>query len=83
MAWYWYVGWGVAHGVFIFDLWLDRTGRRTISEYVWDVKLPGTVMYVASVAVLNGFFWGVAAGVVAGFLTGWLMGHFSPRKKSR
>lgn len=73
----WYIGYGLAHILFLVDLCLETSKRKTISRYVRNGPIPSYVFYITSIAAFNATFWLVSpmsAGLALGF---WLLGHFS------
>lgn len=73
----WYIGYGLAHVLFLVDLYLEISKRKTISRYVHNGPISNSVFYVASIVAFNATFWlvsPVSAGLALGF---WLLGHFS------
>lgn len=73
----WYIGYGLVHVLFLVDLYLEISKRKTLSRYVCNGPIPSSVFYVASIAAFNATFWLVSpasAGLALGF---WLLGHFS------
>jgi len=77
MAWYWWVFLGLSIGVFVLDLVLELTGRRTISEIVEDLPIPNWVWYALSGAGYVVVFLLMGPAIAALCLAFWLFGHFS------
>ena len=72
-----WVAYAIVHAVFVYDFWLDQTGRETLSEKVWDLPYPDWVPYVASLSALNAIFFLASPELSGLFLAAWLLGHWS------
>ena len=73
----WYVGYGIAGVVIAFDAYLEFSGKKSLSEYVWDAPIPNWIWYVGALVGLNLVFWLVSPVTAAMCLGFWLVGHFS------
>ena len=72
-----FVYYGVAHAVFAYDLYLDQTGRKTLTDRVFDLDIPNWTFYAVSLVGFNLCFWLGSPELSGVFLAAWLLGHFS------
>jgi len=77
MKWYWFVLYGLAGAVMIFDFVLELKGKKTLSEYVWQSSIPNWLWYILILVLLNAIFWFVSPWVAGLVLLGSLLGHFA------
>jgi len=73
--WWWilYIG---SFVVFGFDLVLELSKKRTITDYVRE-GTPNWIWYAGGLAAFNAVFWLWSPAVGMLFLGAWLMGHFT------
>ena len=72
-----WLAYALVHAIFVYDLWLDQTGRETLSEKVWGLPYPDWVPYVASLSAINATYFLLSPGLAGFFLVAWLLGHWS------
>ena len=73
----WYIGYGIASIVIAFDAYLEFSGKKSLSEYVWDSPIPNWIWYVSALTAVNLVFWMWSPIVAAAALAFFLLGHFS------
>ena len=72
----WYVLYSATHLVFLVDLYLDHTGKITISRYVRNSRIPSSLFYLTSIIAFNMTFWFISPVYASLGLGFWLLGHF-------
>ena len=73
-----FIYYGIAHAIFAFDLYLELTGQKTITDQIFNLDFPSWIPYALSLVGFNVAFWLGGPEVSALFLGAWLLGHFSP-----
>lgn len=61
----------VSGAVIVYDIWLEKSGRKTISQHIHDL-FPQWLDYIIMISIVVGS--GVAAGLLYGGMWGWRLG---------
>lgn len=61
----------IAVAVIIFDIWLEKSGRKTISKHIHDL-FPQWLDYIIMISIVVGS--GIAAGLIWKGMWGWRVG---------